>query len=58
LFRTAVGKTGVLTRKAMWQEDAYSMIQHRAADAGIKTKIGNSAEVSERSIVTVGFGPC
>jgi site-specific recombinase XerD len=41
LFRTAVGKTGELTRNAMWQQDAYRMIQRRAADAGIKTRIGN-----------------
>jgi hypothetical protein len=25
----------------MWQQDAYRMIQRRAADAGIKTRIGN-----------------
>jgi site-specific recombinase XerD len=41
LFRTAAGKTGELTRNAMWQQDAYRMIQRRAADAGIKTRIGN-----------------
>jgi integrase/recombinase XerD len=41
LFRTAVGKTGELTGNAMWQQDAYRMIQRRAADAGIKTRIGN-----------------
>jgi integrase/recombinase XerD len=41
LFRTAIGKTGELTRKPMWQQDAYRMIQRRAADAGIKTRIGN-----------------
>jgi integrase/recombinase XerD len=41
LFRTAAGKTGELTRNPMWQQDAYRMIQRRAADAGIKTKIGN-----------------
>jgi integrase len=27
--------------QAMWQQDAYRMIQRRAAAAGIKTKIGN-----------------
>ena len=31
LFRTAAGKTGVLTGNAMWQQDAYRMIQRRAA---------------------------
>jgi site-specific recombinase XerD len=41
LFRTAAGKTGELTRNAMWQQDAYRMIQRRAADAGLKTRIGN-----------------
>ena len=41
LFRTAAGKTGVLTGNAMWQQDAYRMIQRRAAAAGIKTRIGN-----------------
>jgi len=25
----------------MWQQDAYRMIQRRATDAGIKTRIGN-----------------
>ena len=25
----------------MWQQDAYRMIQRRARDAGIKTRIGN-----------------
>ncbi len=41
LFRTAAGKTGALTANAMWQQDAYRMIQRRATDAGIKTRIGN-----------------
>lgn len=41
LFRTAAGKTGELTGNAMWQQDAYRMIQRRAAVAGIKTRIGN-----------------
>jgi site-specific recombinase XerD len=41
LFRTVAGKTGALTGNAMWQQDAYRMIQRRAADAGIKTRIGN-----------------
>jgi integrase len=39
LFRTAGRKTGM--PQAMWQQDAYRMIQRRAAAAGIKTKIGN-----------------
>ena len=37
---TAAGKTGELTRNPIWQQDAYSMIQCHAADAGIKTHIG------------------
>ena len=39
LFRTTGRKTG--KQQAMWQQDAYRMIQRRAADAGIKTRIGN-----------------
>lgn len=39
LFRTTGRKTG--TPHAMWQQDAYRMIQRRAAAAGIKTRIGN-----------------
>src|SRR5215831_6513257 len=31
LFRMAAGKTGELTRNPMWQQDAYWMIQRRAA---------------------------
>lgn len=41
LFQTAAGKTGALTGSALWQQDAYRMIQRRARAAGIKTKIGN-----------------
>lgn len=39
LFRTTGRKTG--KPHPMWQQDAYRMIQRRAADAGIKTRIGN-----------------
>jgi site-specific recombinase XerD len=39
LFRTTGRKTG--KQQSMWQQDAYRMIQRRAADAGIKTRIGN-----------------
>jgi integrase len=38
LFQTA---TGTLTGKAMWQQDAYRMIQRHARGTGIKTRIGN-----------------
>jgi site-specific recombinase XerD len=41
LFQTAAGKAGVLRGKPLWQQDAYRMIQRRAAAAGIETKIGN-----------------
>jgi site-specific recombinase XerD len=39
LFRTTGRKTG--EAGAMWQQDAYRMIQRRSAAAGIETKIGN-----------------
>ena len=39
LFRTTGRKTG--RAQALWQQDAYRMIQRRAAAAGIKTRIGN-----------------
>ena len=39
LFRTTGRKTG--KQQAMWQQDAYRMIQRRARAAGIKTRIGN-----------------
>jgi site-specific recombinase XerD len=39
LFRTTGRKTG--QAQALWQQDAYRMIQRRAAAAGIKTRIGN-----------------
>ena len=41
LFRTAAGRTGLLTAKPLWQQDAYRMIQRRAKAAGIRTRIGN-----------------
>ena len=41
LFQTAAGKTGKLTGKAMWQQDAYRMIPRRTRGTGIKTRIGN-----------------
>jgi integrase/recombinase XerD len=39
LFRTTGRKTG--KQQPMWQQDAYRMIQRRAAVAGIKTRIGH-----------------
>ncbi len=41
LFRTARGKTGVLTENRMTQPDAWSMLQRRAKKAGITTAICN-----------------
>jgi site-specific recombinase XerD len=40
LFRTTQGNSGYLTDRPMRQDDVYRMIGRRAADAGIKTKIG------------------
>ena len=41
LFRTAAGRSGLLTANPLWQQDAYRMIQRRAKAAGIQTRIGN-----------------
>jgi hypothetical protein len=40
LFQTAA-LAGLLTGKAMRQQDAYRMIQRRTGSTGIKTRIGN-----------------
>ena len=40
LFRSAIGKTGVLTGKPMSRVDAYRMVRRRTADAGFKVKLG------------------
>src|SRR6202049_66462 len=40
LFRSAIGKTGVLTATPMNRVDAYRMIRRRAAEAGFKQKLG------------------
>ena len=40
LFRSAIGKTGVLTDKPMNRVDAYRMIRRRTAEAGLKGKLG------------------
>jgi integrase/recombinase XerD len=39
LFRSAAGRTGMLTESAMHRIDAYRMIRRRAADAGFKLRI-------------------
>jgi len=41
LFRTTIRRSGILTEKPIYQQDAYRMIQRRAKVAGIETKIGN-----------------
>lgn len=40
LFRSAIGKTGQLSDRAMLREDVWRMVRRRAADAGIETAIG------------------
>jgi site-specific recombinase XerD len=40
LFRSAIGKTGALTRKPMSRTDVWYMVRRRAAGAGIETAIG------------------
>jgi site-specific recombinase XerD len=40
LFRTAKGKTGMLSENRMAQPDVWRMIRRRATKAGIKTEIG------------------
>jgi len=40
LFRSAIGKTDVLTDKPMNPVDAYRMVRRRTADAGFKIKLG------------------
>ncbi len=39
LFQTTVGRTGSLTSRPMAQPDVYRMIQRRAEDAGLETKV-------------------
>jgi integrase len=41
LFRSARGKTGLLTNKPLRQQDAHRIIGRRAKAAGIQTRIGN-----------------
>jgi integrase len=40
LFRSALGRTGLLNGEAMHLIDAYRMIQRRADELGIRVKIG------------------
>jgi site-specific recombinase XerC len=39
-FRSAIGKTGILTDRPMHRVDAYQMVRRRAAEAGLKGKLG------------------
>ncbi len=40
LFRSAIGRTGQLSKNPMRQADVYRMIARRAFDAKVRTKIG------------------
>jgi integrase/recombinase XerD len=40
LFRAAIGRTGKLSERAVGRTDVWYMVQRRAADAGLETKIG------------------
>jgi site-specific recombinase XerD len=39
-FRSAAGRTGILTETAMHRIDAYRMVRRRATDLGMRLKIG------------------
>ena len=40
LFRSAIGKTGLLNDKPMSRINSYRMVRRRTADAGFKVKLG------------------
>ena len=40
LFRSAAGRTGILTDRPMHRVDAYEMVRRRTAEAGLKGKLG------------------
>jgi site-specific recombinase XerD len=40
LFRSAIGRTGVLTERPMHRVDAYQMVRRRTAEAGFQGKLG------------------
>jgi site-specific recombinase XerD len=40
LFRASDGKTKILSDRPLDRKDAFAMVQRRARNAGIKTKIG------------------
>jgi hypothetical protein len=41
LFRSALGRTGILTDRPMHRIDAYQMVRRRTAEAGLKGKLGS-----------------
>jgi hypothetical protein len=40
LFRSAAGRTGMLTDRPMHRLDAYEMVRRHTAEAGLKGKLG------------------
>jgi site-specific recombinase XerD len=40
LFRSALGRTGILTDRPMHRIDAYQMVRRRTVEAGLKGKLG------------------
>jgi integrase len=40
LFRSALGRTGILTDRSMHRVDAYRMVRRRTAEAGLKGNLG------------------
>jgi len=40
LFRSAAGRTGILTDRPVHRVDAYEMVRRRTAEAGLKGKLG------------------
>jgi integrase len=51
LFRSAAGRTGMLTNRPMHRVDAYQMVRRRTAEAGLKGKLG--CHVSRATGITV-----
>ena len=41
LFRTVAGRSGALTSRSLWQQDAYRMIQRRVRASCIGTRVNN-----------------
>ena len=53
LFRSAVGRTGVLTATPMNRVDAYRMVRRRTAEAGFKSRLGCHASARPASQPTL-----